>query len=122
MAGIETKTFDNPDETRTPDKTRVEVLKVGGATVARLTLQPGWRWSESIKPVAGTDDCQVHHVGMLQAGRMHIVHSDGTEVDLGPGDVYVIQPGHDAWVVGDEAAVGVEFDTAAATTFATGGS
>jgi hypothetical protein len=122
MAGIEIKSFDNPDETRTPDKTRVDVIKVGGATVARLTLQPGWRWSEAIKPVAGTDDCKVHHVGMLQSGRMHVVHNDGTEVDLGPGDVYNIQPGHDAWVVGDETAMGVEFDTAAAATFASGGS
>ena len=122
MAGVESRSFDSPDETRTPDKTKMDVVKVGGATVARLTFQPGWRWSESIKPVAGTDDCKVHHVGQLQSGRMHVVHADGSEIDLGPGDVYVIQPGHDAWVVGDEVAVGVEFDTAAATTFATEGS
>jgi mannose-6-phosphate isomerase-like protein (cupin superfamily) len=118
MAGVESKNFDSPDETRTPDKTKVEVVKVGGAAVGRLTLQPGWRWSESIKPVVGTDDCQVHHLGFLLSGRMHIVHSDGSEVEIGPNDVYNIQPGHDAWVLGDEEVVGVEFDTAAATGFA----
>jgi hypothetical protein len=115
---VESKNLDSPDETRTPDKTTVRVVNVGGATVARLTLQPGWRWSASIKPVVGTEDCRIHHLGVLLSGRMHLVHSDGSEVDLGPGDVYNIQPGHDAWVVGDEEAVGIEFDTAAAATFA----
>jgi hypothetical protein len=119
VAGIERKNLGSPDETRTPAKTRVEVVNVGGATVGRLTLQPGWRWSEAIKPIAGTSDCEIHHLGLLLAGRMHVAHSDGTEVDIGPGDVYNIQPGHDAWVVGDEEVVGVEFDTKAATSFAT---
>jgi len=93
-------------------------VTVGGATVGRLTLQPGWRWSESIKPIVGTDACQVHHLGVVLSGTMHILHDDGTEADVGAGDVYNIQPGHDAWVVGDEAVVGVEFDTKAAATFA----
>ena len=118
MAGIESKSFDSPDETRTPPNTRVDVVTVGGATVARMTLQPGWRWSEAIKPVVGTDSCSVHHLGVLLAGNMRIVHTDGTEVDIGPGSVYNIQPGHDAWVVGDEAVTGVEFDTTTASTFA----
>jgi hypothetical protein len=120
MAGIEVKSLDSPDETRTPPNTKVEVVTVGGATVGRLTLQPGWRWSEAIKPVVGTDSCQVHHLGMLIAGSMHIVHDDGTEADIDAGDVYDIQPGHDAWVVGDQEVVGVEFDTATAATFAKG--
>ena len=120
MASIETKNLDSPDETRSPENTKVEVVTVGGATVARMTLQPGWRWSEAIKPVVGTDDCQVHHLGVLLAGNMHIVHGDGTEVDVGPGSVYNIQPGHDAWVVGDDEVVGVEFDTKTAATFAKG--
>jgi len=118
MAGVERKSLDSPEETRTPPLTKVEVVKVGGATVARLTLQPGWRWSETVKTVVGTDDCQVHHLGALLSGTMHIVHSDGTEVDLGPGDAYNIQPGHDAWVTSDEPAVGLEFDTRSAATFA----
>lgn len=118
MAGIAGKSFDSPDETRTPPNTKVEVVTVGGATVARLTLQPGWRWSESIKPVVGTDSCQVHHLGTLLSGSMHIVHDDGSEADISAGSVYNIQPGHDAWVVGSDEVVGIEFDTASAATFA----
>lgn len=118
MAGIETKNLDSPDETRTPDKAKIDIVHVGGATVGRATLRPGWRWSESIKPMVGTDACEIRHFGVLLAGRIHVAHNDGTEADLGPGDIYSIEPGHDAWVVGDEAVVGVEFDTSAAETFA----
>ncbi len=120
MAGIESKSFDSPDETRTPTNTKLEAVTVGGATVARLTLQPGWRWSEAIKPVVGTESCAVHHLGVLLSGNMHVVHDDGTEVDIGPGSAYNIQPGHDAWVVGDAEVTGIEFDTKTAATFAKG--
>lgn len=111
MAGIEKKSFDSPDETRTPDKTRVEVVRLGATTAARATFQPGWKWSECIKPVAGTDSCQSRHVGTIVSGQLHIVHEDGTEGDAGPGDVYVIEPGHDAWVLGDDPVVGLEFES-----------
>ena len=120
MAGVEVRNFDAPDETRTPDKTTLDTLKVGGTAVGRATMQPGWRWSEVIKPIVGTDDCQVHHLGVVLSGQMHIVHSDGSEADLAAGDVYDIQPGHDAWVVGDEPFVGVEFDATTAATFGRG--
>ena len=112
MSSLISKSFDVPDETRTPDKTKVEVIRLGGASVARLTFQPGWRWSECVKPVAGTDSCQARHVGTIVAGRLHVIHDDGTEAEVRPGDAYVIEPGHDAWVVGDEAAVAFEFDSA----------
>ena len=112
MAGVSSKSFDTPDETRTPDKTRVEVVRLGGATAARFTFQPTWRWSECVKPVAGTDSCQARHVGAIVSGRLHVVHNDGTEGEVGPGDAYVIEPGHDAWVVGDEAVVAFEFESA----------
>ena len=118
MAGLTVKNFDSPDETRSPDKTKVEVLDLGGAKAARLTVQPGWRWSECIKPVVGGESCQALHVGTIISGRMHIVHNDGTEADAGPGDAYVIEPGHDAWVVGDEAVVGYEFESTTAQTYA----
>jgi len=118
MAGVVTKSFDAADETRTPDKTTVDVVALGSSKVARMKLEPGWKWSECIKPVAGTDHCEVHHIGTLVSGHMHVVHSDGTEVDVGPGDAYAIEPGHDAWVVGDEPAVGYEFDSGTAATFA----
>ena len=93
-------------------------LRMGGTTAARFTFEPGWKWSESIKPVAGTDTCQVRHVGILQSGTLHVTHEDGSESDIGPGDAYVIEPGHDAWVVGDEPFVGFEFESKSAEEYA----
>jgi hypothetical protein len=112
MPGIENKSFGSADETRTPDKTRIDIVRLGGAEVGRFTFQPGWQWSECIKPVVGTDRCQNDHVGYLEAGRLAVVHEDGTEVEIAPGDAYRIAPGHDAWVVGDEAVVAYEFRSA----------
>lgn len=120
MAGVKQFDFDTPDETRTPDKTRVEVVRTGAATAARLAFEPGWKWSECVKPVAGTERCQVHHVGFVQSGTMHVVHEDGSELELGPGSAYEILPGHDAWVVGDERAVMYEFESRAAEEYARG--
>ena len=118
MAGVQALDFDSPDETRTPDKTRVDVVRLGETTAARMTFEPGWKWSECVKPVAGTDSCQVRHVGVAQFGTIHISHEDGTEVDIRPGDAYVIEPCHDAWVVGDESFVGFEFETRSAEEYA----
>jgi hypothetical protein len=120
MAGVEVRDFDSADETRTPDKTTVEVVRLGGATVARMRLEPGWRWSECIKPVVGGERCQAHHVGLLQSGTMRVAHQDGTEQEIGPGKAYVIEPGHDAWVVGDEPVVGFEFESRTAEEYARG--
>ena len=117
MAGVEARNFDSPDETRSPDKTKAEIVRMGDTTVARFTLQPGWRWSECIKPVVGGEKCQIHHVGVVQSGHMHVAHEDGSEEDLTPGQTYVIEPGHDAWIVGDEPFVGYEFDRQAAETY-----
>ena len=118
MAGIESRDFESPDETRTPEKTQVNVVRMGDTTAARFTFEPGWKWSECVKPVAGTDTCQARHVGVVQSGSIHVVHDDGTEMDLSAGDAYVIEPGHDAWVVGDDAFVGFEFESKAAEEFA----
>jgi hypothetical protein len=118
MAGIRTKSFGSADEVRTPDKTRVEVLDLDGVTAARLTTQPGWKWSDCIKPIVGGDRCQAHHVGVLISGGMHVVHDDGSEADIAAGDAYVIEPGLDAWVTGDQEAVSFEFDSRTAQTFA----
>jgi hypothetical protein len=120
MAGIETGSFDAPDETRTPDKTKVEIVRMGGTSASRMSLQPGWRWSESIKPVAGGERCQMRHIGVLQSGTLHVEHDDGTEQEIGSGQAYVIEPGHDAWVVGDEAVVGFEFEPETAEEYAKG--
>ena len=113
MAGVEARNFDSPDETRTPEKTTVELVGLAGGQIGRYTFQPGWKWYECIKPVVGTDSCQVEHIGYVVSGTLHVVHGDGTETDATPGDVYRIEPGHDAWVVGDEPTVLVEFQGAA---------
>ena len=118
MAGVHSMDFDAPDETRTPEKTRVDVVRIGGTTAARMTFEPGWRWSECVKPVAGTDSCQLRHVGVVSSGRLMLKHEDGTELEIGPGHAYIIEPGHDAWVVGDEAFVGYEFESTSAETYA----
>jgi hypothetical protein len=86
MAGVEKLDFDAPQETRTPEKTRVDLVRVGDTTVGRYLFEPGWRWTECIKPVAGTDSCQARHVGVVQSGSLHVVHEDGTELDLAAGD------------------------------------
>jgi hypothetical protein len=118
MAGVQALDFDSPDETRTPEKTRVDVVRIGGTTAGRFAFEPGWRWSECIKPVVGTDSCQARHVGVVQSGTLRVAHEDGSEVDLRAGDAYVIEPGHDAWVVGDERFVGFEFEQRAAEEYA----
>ena len=120
MPGVEARGFDAPDETRTPDKTKIDVVRMGGTTAARFAFEPGWKWSECIKPVVGTESCQVHHIGVVQSGRMHIAHEDGTEQEIAAGEAYVIEPGHDAWVVGDERFVGFEFDSRSAEEYAKG--
>ena len=112
MAGVESRNLDSPDEVRTPEKTTVDVVAVGTSEVGRFTFQPGWRWSECIKPVVGTDSCQAEHLGYAVSGRLGVTHEDGTTVEIGAGDAYLIAPGHDAWVVGDEPFVGVEFKSA----------
>ena len=118
MAGVEKRDFDSPDETRTPDKTKVDVVHLGGTTAARFAMEPGWTWSECVKPVAGTDTCQHRHIGVAQSGQMRVTHEDGTVLDIGRGDVYVIEPGHDAEVVGDEPFVGFEFQPQSAQDYA----
>jgi hypothetical protein len=118
MTGVETRSFDSPDETRTPSKTKVDIVRMGTASAARFTLQPGWSWGECIKPIVGTDSCQLRHVGVVQSGSMRIEHEDGTEQEIGPGHAYVIEPGHNAWVVGDEPFVGFEFESRSAEEYA----
>ena len=102
------KSHDSPDEVRSPAKTRVEVIRLEGFTLGRLSFEPGWRWSECINPVAQTGSCQVSHVGYAVAGRVTVRLQDGTQKTIVAGDAYTIPPGHDAWVEGDEPFVGIE--------------
>lgn len=105
---LETKSHDKPDEVRTPDKTRVEVVRLEGYTLGRFIFQPGWRWSQCVKPVVHTDSCQVGHVGYAVSGRITVRMNDGAQTTILPGMSYTIPPGHDAWVEGDEPFVGIE--------------
>jgi hypothetical protein len=120
MPGVQARAFNSPDETRTPEKTQLDIVRMGDMTVGRATFQPGWKWSECIKPVVGTDSCQARHVGVVQSGQLHVRHEDGSEGEVGPGYAYVIEPGHDAWVVGDEPFVGLEFESRTAEDYAKG--
>lgn len=105
---LETKSHDAPDEVRAPNKTRVEVVRLGDFTIGRFIFQPGWRWSECIKPVAGTDSCQMSHVGYAVSGQITIKLNDGSQKTISKGMSYTIPPGHDAWVDGAEPFVGIE--------------
>jgi mannose-6-phosphate isomerase-like protein (cupin superfamily) len=113
MARTEKKSLNTPDETRPFPKGKMDVVKVGELTFGRATFQPGWKWSECVKPIAGTKSCMVHHNGYVVSGRMRMRMDDGVEVEVGPGDVFVCAPGHDAWTVGDEPCVAYDFSGAA---------
>jgi mannose-6-phosphate isomerase-like protein (cupin superfamily) len=120
VESLHTGSFDSPDETRQPEKTTIDVVRMGDTTAARFTFEPGWRWSECVKPVAGTDSCRARHVGVVHSGRLAVRHDDGSEIEVGPGDAYVIEPGHDGWVVGDEPFVAYEFESPSAAEYARG--
>ena len=100
--------MDAPDEVRHFPKGIGQLVHVGSLTIGRGILEPGWRWSTSLKPIQGTPSCQVHHLEVLLAGRFHVEMDDGEAAEFGPGDVFDVPPGHDAWVVGEESVVMVD--------------
>ena len=116
MASAEQKNFGSPDEVRTFEKGKLELVKIGGGIVGRLTLEPGWRWSQHVKPIAGTEWCEAPHFQYHVSGRLHALMADGTEFEVGPGEVSYLPAGHDGWVVGNEPVVTV--DWAGATKYA----
>ena len=111
MAEMIRKSLDSPEEVRPfkENSGQVELINLPEGVVGRATFQPGWKWSKHVKPIAGTDSCQAAHVGYFISGRMKVVMDDGEEAEFGPGDVMVCPPGHDAWIVGDEACVVVDW-------------
>ncbi len=108
----QTKSFNAPDETRTPPNARMEFVSFGDMTIVRMVCQPGWRWSKDMKGIAGTESCQGTHFTYVISGHFHTEMDDGQVDDLGPGDIGITAPGHDSWVVGDEPAVLLDFQGA----------
>ena len=109
MMSHEVKDFKSPDEVRTFEKGKVELVNISGGTVGKLTLQPGWRWSQHVKPIAKTEWCEAPHFQYQVSGRLHIKTSDGKEFDSVPGQVTRLSAGHDAWVVGKEPVVLIDW-------------
>ncbi len=109
MAKAELKDFKSPDEVRTFEKGKMELLKIGGGVVGRLTLEPGWRWSKHVKPIAGTQWCEAPHFQYQVSGRLHVAMADGTELESSPGQVTTLPSGHDAWVVGDQPVILIDW-------------
>jgi hypothetical protein len=113
MAELQARSLDSADQTMTFDNGKAEIVTVAGSTVGRFTFEPGWKWSESVKKLAGTESCQTHHLGYAMSGHLHVMTDDGSEQDIRAGDAYNIPPGHDGWVVGDEAFLSVELRSTA---------
>jgi len=109
MEKMEVKSLSKPDEVRTFDKGKLEIINIGGRTVGRATFQPGWRWSKSVKPLVNTKSCEAPHFQYHISGTIRIKMDDGTERDVKAGDVSLLGAGHDAWVIGDEPVVVVDF-------------
>lgn len=113
MVAMQTKpevvSFEKPDEVRDVPNGRLEIVKIAGAVIGRATLAPGWRWRDSVQPIVKTQSCQAPHFQYHLSGVLRIRMDDGTEYDCKAGDVSMVPPGHDAWVVGDEPVVVVDF-------------
>jgi quercetin dioxygenase-like cupin family protein len=111
MASLIRKSLDSPDEIRPFEagKGQLELVNSETGAVGRATFQPGWKWSEHVKPIAKTDSCQAAHTGYFVSGRMKVVMDDGEELEYGPGDFAVMAPGHDAWVIGDEPCIVIDW-------------
>lgn len=105
---MQRKSLETPDEVRSFDKGKLELSTLGQITFGRATLYPGWKWSESVKPLVNTEWCEAPHVQYHVSGRLHVLMKDGSEMEFGPGDVGVLPPGHDAWVVGSEPVVVID--------------
>src|SRR5258708_2734280 len=108
MVKMQKKRISKPDESRTFPHGKAELVRLGGVTFGLTTFEPGWKWSESIKPLVNTKSCQVLHTIYHLSGKLHVRMDDGTENEYIRGDISVIPPGHDAWTVGDESAVGLD--------------
>jgi class 3 adenylate cyclase len=116
MGSMQRKSLDMPDETRTIPNGQTDIWNLGDFVVGRIRFEPGWRWSKDVKPIAGTEWCEYHHLGLMMEGTLRYTTPEGLEMEVSPGMLFEILPGHDAWVVGDEAVV--QYDFAGMRTFA----
>ena len=103
------KRFDKPDEVRTVEKARIQLVELGEAAIGRTVFEPGWRWSEHVKSIVGTASCEVHHTGYVMSGTLGVEMDGGASIELTAGDVFEVPPGHDAWVIGDEPWISIDF-------------
>lgn len=103
------KSTGTPDESRKFEKGKIEITNVGGTMIGKATFEPGWKWSTSVKPIVKTSSCQVNHTMYVVSGKMRVKMDDGSELEFGPGDTGLVPPGHDAWVVGNENCVAIDF-------------
>ena len=115
MAGLVRMSLDSPEETRPFEdgKGKLELVNLEAGPIGRATFEPGWKWSQHVKPMAKTDSCQTAHMGYVISGSMGVAMDDGEEMEFGPGDLMICAPGHDAWTVGDEACVVIDWQGAA---------
>ena len=109
---LTSKSFSNPDLVKEPEKTHSASVDLGVATATKLILQPGWKWSECVKPLVGGHSCQAAHVGVVIQGSMTVAHDDGSEITVHAGEAYTLAPGHDGWVNGEEGFIGYEITVA----------
>ena len=116
MGSMQRKSLEMPDETRTLPNGRTDIWNLGDFVVGRIQFEPGWRWSKDVKPIAGTDWCEYHHLGLMMEGTLHYITPEGLEMEVSPGMLFEILPGHDAWVVGDKPVI--QYDFAGMRTFA----
>lgn len=108
---MQKKSMNSPDETRTFDKGKIDLTKIGDARIGRMYLEPGWTWEKCMKPIAKTESCQASHTQYVVSGRVGVKMNDGSEEEYGPGDVLYVPPGHNSWVVGNEPYIGIEIAT-----------
>jgi class 3 adenylate cyclase len=116
MGSMQRKSLDMPDETRTIPNGQTDIWNLGDFVVGRIRFEPGWRWSKDVKPIAGTEWCEYHHLGLMMEGRLRYTTPEGLEMEVSPGMLFEILPGHDAWVVGEEPVI--QYDFAGMRTFA----
>jgi uncharacterized cupin superfamily protein len=109
LHAAEKKNFAAPDETRTFNHGKLDIVQVGGTAIGRATFQPGWRWSQDVKPIVKTDSCEAEHLAYVISGNMTVRMNDGTQLTYGPGDVMALPPGHDAWIEGNDVMEVVDF-------------